>query len=220
MQRFLVALPRRQIAEAMPRNLLVLPGSMPNRSKGFDFTGAIRLVCADMARRLPELIHVDMPRVAVGVCQTRNAAMHGVFATLTPLRFQGGRLEQTIRGRRRRIQPLLDADGREFLYLLNFYLPRFLNLPLEEKLSTIVHELWHIGPQFDGDLRRHAGRCYAHGSSQKAYDALMDRLTQQWLAGDPPHHLYEFLEGSFDELAAEHGGVRGERWPAPRVVPA
>ena len=96
-------------------------------------------------------------RVAIGICQTRNGAMHGVFATLTPLRFAGGRLDETVRGRRHRIQPLVDAAGQEFLYLLNFYLPRFLNLPLEEKLSTIVHELWHIGPQFDGDLRRHDG---------------------------------------------------------------
>jgi Putative phage metallopeptidase len=194
---------------------------MPRRpSKGFDFTAAIRAVCADMARRVPELAHIEIQRVAIGVCQTRNGAMHGVFATLTPLRFEGGLVERAVRGRRRRIQPLVDSLGQEFLYLLNFYLPRFLNLPLEEKLSTITHELWHIGPQFDGDLRRHPGRCYAHGHSQRQYDAQMDRLTQQWLALDPPHHLYEFLELTFDELAAEHGGIRGDRWPVPKILPA
>lgn len=193
---------------------------MAHRSKGFDFTAAVRRICVDMASRTAELRHIDMARVAIGVCQTRNGAMHGVFATLTPLRFAFGELHKVVRGRRHRIQPLTDGAGQEFLYLLNFYLPRFMNLPLEEKLSTIVHELWHIGPQFDGDLRRHAGRCYAHGHSQKAYNALMDRITQQWLAADPPHHLYEFLESNFDELAAEHGGVRGERWPIPKVMPA
>ena len=192
---------------------------MSRVSKGFDFTAAVRHICADMARRVPDLSHIDMPRVAVGICQTRKAALHGVFATLTPLRFEGGRLDKTVRGRRLRIQPLVDGSGREYLYLLNFYLPRFLNLPLEEKLSTIVHELWHIGPEFNGDLRRHAGRCYAHGHSQRQYNAQMDRLTQQWLAADPPHHLYEFLESAFDDLRAEHGGVQGQRWPAPRMTP-
>jgi hypothetical protein len=191
---------------------------MSRASKGFDFTGDIRLVCADMTRRVPELSHIDVERVAIGICQTRKPAMHGVFATLTPLRFEGGSVDKMVRGRRRRIQPLVDGAGREFLYLLNFYLPRFLNLSLEDKLSTIVHELWHIGPEFDGDLRRHAGRCYAHGHSQRAYDARMDRLTQQWLAANPPHHLYEFLERRFDELAAEHGGVRGQRWPTPKML--
>jgi hypothetical protein len=124
------------------------------------------------------------------------------------------------RGRGYRIQSLIDDQGGEFLYLLSFYLPRFLDLPLEGKLSTIVHELWHVGPLFDGDLRRHEGRCYAHGRSQRAYDAAMDRLAQQWLAADPPVHVYEFLAVGYDELRAEYGGVRGDRWPAPRLVPA
>jgi hypothetical protein len=193
---------------------------MATRSKGFDFTAAVRRLCGDMARRTPELAHIETDRVAIGVCRTRSAAMHGVFATLTPLRFAEGRLERVVRGRRYRIQPLVDAEGREFLYLLSLYLPRFQNLPLEEKLSTIVHELWHIGPRFDGDLRRHPGRCYAHGASQRAYDAVVDRIAQRWLAADPPPFLYEFLERSFDELAAEHGGVRGDRWPAPKLAPA
>jgi hypothetical protein len=103
---------------------------------------------------------------------------------------------------------------------MTFYLPRFQDLLLEEKLSTLLHELWHIGPQFDGDLRRHEGRCYAHGRSQRVYDAAMDRLAQRWLAADPPAHLYEFLSLPFDALRAEHGGVRGQRWPAPKLMPA
>jgi hypothetical protein len=168
---------------------------------------------------LPPLSHVDVDRVAIGACRTRNGSAHGVFATLTPLRFAGGEEFQNVRGRRRRIEPILDSDGREFLYLLNFYIPRFLDLPLEEKLSTIVHELWHIGPRVDGDLRRHAGRCYAHGHSKKAYDDEMDRLTRDWLAADPPHHLYEFLQHSFEELIAEVGPLRATRWPAPKIVP-
>ena len=193
---------------------------MPKPSKGFDFTAAVRAVCTDMAVRLPELSHIHMQRVAVGVCQTRKATSHGVFATLTPLRFESGQQERIVRGRRYRIEPLVDPHGSEYLYLLAFYLPRFQNMPLEEKLSTIVHELWHIGPEFDGDLRRHAGRCYAHGKSQKKYDAQMDLLAQRWLAANPPAHLYEFLEHTFDDLVAEHQGIRGRRWRPPRMVPA
>ncbi len=48
----------------------------------------------------------------------------------------------------------------------------------------------------------------------------MDRLTQQWLASDPPHHLYDWLSSDFDELVAEHGGIRGDRWPVPKLIPA
>ncbi len=190
------------------------------KSRGFDLTAAVRIICVDMAARVPELRHIDMQRVGVGLRRARHREPHGVYATLTPLRFAEGRLHAMRRGRHWRIQPLVDAAGRELLYLLCFYVPRFLDLPLEAKLSTIVHELWHIGPAFDGDLRRHDGRCYAHGPSQRKYDAAMDRLAQRWLAADPPPHLYEFLGRTYDELAAEHGAIRGERWPVPRLAPA
>jgi hypothetical protein len=193
---------------------------MLRRAKGFDVTAALRAICADMAVRLPELAHLHVPRVAVGLRHARHRQPYGLYATLTPLRFAEGREHDVRRGRRYRIQPLVDAAGVEFLYLLSFYVPRFLDLSLEDKLSTIIHELWHIGPRFDGDLRRHEGRCYAHGPSQRKYDAAMDRLAQSWLAADPPAHLYEFLSRNFDELRAEFGGIRGERWPTPRLAPA
>lgn len=188
-------------------------------SHGFDFCEAMRHLCADMTRRLPELRHINLTRVAISLCQTRKNVSHGIYASLTPLRFEAGAKTTVRRGRRYAVEAVIDSNGREYLYILSFYLPRFMTTSLEEKLSTVVHELWHISPAFDGDLRRHAGRCYAHGPSQKQYDALMDRLAQRWLALDPPSHLYDFLMGDCDELIAEHGRITGTRWPNPQLVP-
>ena len=58
--------------------------------------------------------------------------------------------------------------GVEMMYILKFYLPRFQNESFEEKLTTIFHELWHISGDFNGDIRRHAGRCYVHTSSERS----------------------------------------------------
>ncbi|TWT88096.1 hypothetical protein Mal64_15680 [Pseudobythopirellula maris] len=185
---------------------------------GFDFTTAVAAVCRDMTRRVPELGHIDMDRVAVGFCQARKRGKYGVQATLTPMRFERGAETKRVRGRTYGCSRLFDAQGREQLYLLNFYLPRFQDGPLEEKLTTVVHELWHISAEFDGDLRRHAGRCYAHGSSQKKFDEHAARLAREWLAADPPPGLWAFLELSFDDLVAEHGTVRGARYRAPKLV--
>ncbi len=127
-----------------------------------DFTARMRAICVDMTQRLDELAHIDMNRVAVCFCQARKRVRHGIFASLTPLRFQGGQTTTVRRGRTMAIQRMLDREGREMLYLLSFYVPRFLDLDLREKLITIVHELWHISPHFNGDIRRHEGRCYAH----------------------------------------------------------
>jgi predicted metallopeptidase len=192
---------------------------MDGSSHGFDFTAAMRLLCSDMVTRLSELGHIDLELVAIGLCQTRQSGSHGLYASLTPLKFEAGASEQVLEGRRYGVQSLCDLHGRELLYILSFYLPRFLNTSLEEKLSTVLHELWHISPEFDGDLRRHAGRCYAHGSSQQEYDAQMDRLAQRWLALDPPGHLYDLLAVDFAELEAEHGKVVGARWPTPKLLP-
>src|SRR5437763_1714084 len=132
----------------------------------FDFTLHIRRLCDDIVSRVGELSHIDMSRVAVSVCQTRKPVQHGIFASLTPLRFVGGSPTTTRRGRQMTVEPVLDKSGREMLYILSFYLPRFQNLDLREKLITVLHELWHVSLDFNGDLRRHEGRYHAHTHSQ------------------------------------------------------
>ena len=205
---------------AARRNQVIRSQAIAERSSGgFDFTTAMRRVCDDMVARLPDLAHIRLEQVAVSFCQARKDVSHGMQASLTPLRFAGGATSTVRRGRRYTCQAVLDPAGREYLYILNFYLPRFLNHSIEEKLSTIVHELWHISPAFDGDLRRHSGRCYAHGASQRAYDAHVSALARQWLALDPPYAVYEFLELDCQELAAEHGALYGTQIRAPKLVP-
>jgi hypothetical protein len=185
----------------------------------FDFTWHIRRLCVDMAGRLPDLAHIDMGRVAVTFCQTRKAVPHGMFASLTPLRFAGGSETTIRRGRPHRIERVCDAGGREMLYILSFYLPRFQNLDFREKLITVVHELWHISPDFSGDIRRHEGRYHAHTHSQAEYDEDMGRLADRWLSLRPPEETWVFLRDNFRQLAGRYGGIVGMRIRRPRILP-
>ena len=189
------------------------------KKNGFDFSTHIYNICVDMAERLPDLQHIHMPQVMVGFRQARKNVMHGLQASLTPMRFENGSLETVRRGKKYTLQRVYNAEGEEYLYLLNFYLPRFLNHSLEEKLTTIVHELWHISPEFDGDLRRHEGRCYVHGTSEEEYDATSRRLAQAWLSHNPPSELYTFLGSNYQGLLEEYGGVFGRKVPAPKLIP-
>ena len=186
---------------------------------GFDFTSHLRHLCQDMTTRVDRLGHVDMSRVAVSFSQARKATEHGMYASLTPMRFADGRPHAVRRGRKWGVQRLHDDTGREMLYILNFYLPRFLDLEFREKLTTIAHELWHVSPKFNGDIRRFAGRCFAHGSSQKQYDTVVDILVDRWLAADPPESVYGFLRLSYRDLIAHHGRVYGRRVPTPKLIP-
>jgi hypothetical protein len=105
------------------------------------------------------------------------------------------------------------------LYILTFYLPRFLDQPFREKVSTVFHELYHIGPRFDGDLRRFGGRYHVHSKSQKEYDALAERFADAYLARRPPERVVGFLRQRFSGLERLHGRVVGLQVPVPKLLP-
>lgn len=190
----------------------------PGSPAGFDFTFHVGRLCNDLCERLTQLSHIDMVRVAIRFCQVRKAVSHGVQATLTPLRFAGGSVSTVRGGRRYSIERIFSPAGQEMLYLLSFYLPRFLNLPFAEKLATVIHELWHISPDFDGDLRRFSGRCYAHGRREEHYHAAMGQMAAQWLALSPPEEIYQFLHYDFRQLRERFGPVYGTRIATPKLI--
>jgi len=184
----------------------------------FDFSAAMTRLCVDATDRVDELLHIDMSRVAVSFAQTRRRVLHGLQAKLTPMRFEGGALTTHRNGRMWTCQRLIH-DSREMLYILTFYLPRFLDQPFHEKLTTVTHELLHVSPRFDGDLRRFDGRCYMHSPRQKEFDRQASDLARKYLAGGPSPELYEFLRYDFRGLVRRHGTVVGLQVPIPKLIP-
>jgi hypothetical protein len=183
----------------------------------FDFTLAMRRLCVDISQRLEDFAHVRMDQVAVTFAQARRRVPHGLQAKLTPLRFEGGDLVTRRRGKLWTIQRWY-AGEVEMLYILTFYLPRFLEQSFSEKLITVMHELYHISPAFDGDIRRLPGHYHVHSHSQKEYDKRMDDLVDRYLASNPPEQHYRFLRVGFRDLAARHGSVVGIRVPIPKLL--
>jgi hypothetical protein len=190
----------------------------PQSSKPFNYTEAMAEVVRDVVATLPELAHVDLDRVLLSIAQARQASQHGVYASCVPLRFEGGALESQI-GRRRYRMPALKHQGREMLYVIYFMLPRFhTEQDYHGKLATIIHELYHISPQFDGDIRRFAGKNFAHGHSRERYHAAMCRLADRYLATSPKARAFEFLTTPFAELLERPGGVVGTCVRRPKAA--
>ncbi len=186
----------------------------------FDYTDAVRKLCEDICFRVPEFGNIRMDRVAVSFSQTRNNSSYGVYASLTPLRFEGGRRTMLSRGKEWEVQRLPHESGvGDYLYILYVCVPRFMNLKLTMKLETIIHELFHIGPKFNGDLRRFEGRCYAHGSSVRSYDNKVRQLLKTWLDQDPPTEVWNFLQLNYRELCDRFGSVGGLKIPPPKIIP-
>lgn len=184
----------------------------------FDFCGHVHRLIGDIVTRCETMEHVRVPQLLLAVTQARNAHPHGLQARVTPLRFARGKLVHARRGVPYQVQRYF-LGSHEYLYLMSFCLPRFLNLDFDQKITTIFHELYHISPEFDGDLRRHEGRCFIHSHSQRNYDAQMAKLASAYLRTNPDPSLYAFLRLNFAQLQRRHGSVRGVVVPRPKLVP-
>ena len=184
-----------------------------------NLTGEMERLIRDITARTPQLEHVAPEKLLVCV-STGRPSPGGSLAKIHPLRFAGGeRTVKTRRGRRNVLctMPSITHQGEEMLYVIYFLVPRFLELPFREKLITVFHELYHISPACDGDIRRFPGRNYAHGSSTKSYNALMGSLVDDYLERLPEPTALSFLEGDLAALRSRHSAIVARRLQTPRI---
>lgn len=194
----------------------VLPAS--DATAPFDFSAAMARLCADVAARCEPFRHIHMPRILVSFTPSRNRSRYGLQARVTPLRFRNGALTRRHGAVEYQVQRFF-VNGHEMLYLLTFCLPRFLDQSFDEKLITVFHELFHVNPAFDGDLRRHAGRYAVHSHSKARYDSHMAELAREYVADHPEPRLFGFLEAGYRELWDRHGGIVAAVVPRPKLLP-
>lgn len=185
-----------------------------------DLSARLDALCRNLCVTLPQLAHIDPDRLLFTLVRSRAQGLHGTYARIVPLRFAGGASE--ITRRRGRIEetyrmPALHHGGREIYYLISLLVPRFLRLPLEQKLTTVLHELYHISPDCDGDIRRLGGRNFAHGHSRAVYDRHIGQLLTAYLATNPEPELLAALD--IDEAGWRTHSYRltGLAIPLPRA---
>jgi len=175
-----------------------------------------RLV-AHVVGNCPELSHVKLEHMLVCVSRCRHGGRRGVHARLVPLRFQEGATTRHLGERVYRI-PEFTYQGREILYLVYFYLPRFLESPqVEDKLATVFHELYHVHPECNGDLRRFPGRAYAHGPSRRRYHERARAMARRYLAAADGDRPWWFLDYDFTTLESRVGPIIGRHVGLPHV---
>jgi len=177
------------------------------------FAGGERSVKARRGRRS---VLCTMPSIT----HRGEEMLYVIYFLIPRLRFAGG--ERSVKARRGRrsvlcTMPSITHRGEEMLYVIYFLIPRFLELSFREKMITIFHELYHISPACDGDIRRFPGRNYAHGSSTKSYNLLMGQLVDRYLETIPDRFALNFLEGDLAALRSRHSAIVARRLQAPRI---
>ncbi|HET6418588.1 MAG TPA: putative metallopeptidase [Geobacteraceae bacterium] len=188
--------------------------------KVLNLTGELEKLIGEIASQVRELNHVDPSRVLVCVASTRGGGVHGTYAKIHALRFPGGERTSAMRRGSKRVtctMPTITHRGMEMLYVVYFLVPRFLNLSHREKLITVFHELYHISPMFDGDIRRFPGKNHAHGSSRKKFDAVVAELVDEWLRSRVGAALPDFIREDMESIRAKYRVIVGRRLAAPRI---
>ena len=175
-----------------------------------DYTEHMDQILRSWCGKYPQLSYIDMDRVVLSVAKCRSKSLRGTYASVTSLRFPGGAVNRQCGGRIYRWPKVL-KNGHEALYLIKFYLPRFHNLSFEDKVATILHELYHIDPKFNGDFRNFGGRHWAHGSSRASYDAMFAPLTREIVKRHGPM-CDLFLNCRFSTLLKRFGDIYGQRY--------
>ncbi|MBP7734709.1 MAG: hypothetical protein KA369_01925 [Spirochaetes bacterium] len=189
----------------------------PRPDDRIDLSQALTAVIADIVRRCGPLGHIDVNRLLVCVGSNRGGRYGGLYGKLIPLRFKDGSSLLRFRGRIYAL-PEITSNGASCLYIIYFYMPRFFDLSWEEKLRVIFHELYHISPEFDGDIRRMGAVKAAHGHSKKRYDSLFDselQIYKNHIQGTP---LVDFLSMKSQDLYARYRRVTAVRMKHPRPI--
>ena len=154
-------------------------------------TLAVRKLVRDLARRLPELAHVRASRVLVVAGEARglSRASIGPAPGLRPRKMgkPQGKLQRKGSARGAAAHPTV--HGKPVLYVMTLRPLWFLASTPEERVATVIHELYHLSSRFDGGL--HAGRKHAKISRQR-YDRRVRELLGRYLARAPHQVLAPF----------------------------
>ncbi|OGQ37138.1 MAG: hypothetical protein A3F16_01665 [Deltaproteobacteria bacterium RIFCSPHIGHO2_12_FULL_43_9] len=184
----------------------------------FSFDLAMQNLIEDIIENCAYFQHVDLGRVAISVKPSKVSGLDGVYAQIFPLRYKNGAFSgvEKVGNRleRYRVDPVY-RGRREMLYILYFYLPRFFNLSFIEKMTTIFHELYHISPEFNGDLRRFPGKNFMHGVSVGKYDSLMTALAKDYLFRTSSLEKSDFLRFGSRSVEKRYGKLLYSRLPEP-----
>lgn len=162
-------------------------------SDSINLTDVLSLIIHDMIKSTEEFRSFDMNRILVCCASNRKDCRGAIYGKLCPLRFKDGSEIIKHNGRFYTI-PKLKVNDTEILYIIYFYIPKFFNLSAKDKVNVMFHELYHISPEFNGDIRRMGKFKSAHGHSRKAFEEKYIEYADTFFEKVKDAPYYNFLQ--------------------------
>jgi predicted metallopeptidase len=162
--------------------------------------------------------HIDTTKLIVCLSSNKKNGRGSIYGKLVPFKFKNGSDTVTFKGKYYSI-PRITNNGTDILYAIYFHLPRFFDLPADKKLNVIFHELYHISPDFNGDIRRMGNVKKAHGSSKKRFDLKFENEVKSFYEYISKTYFLDFLRMDSKSLKNKyHIYARRMKIPKPIVI--
>lgn len=163
--------------------------------------------------------HIKIENIIVSLSTNRkNSRRSYTYGKCVPLKFKDGADFTYQRGVKFQIPEVVE-NGNIILYALSFFNPRFFELTSEEKLRVIFHEMYHISPDFNGDIRRFGRSGSAHGSSRKKFDSFFEKEQNDFYNFLANSDILKILEMPYNELFSSFNNIFFNRFKPPKPFP-
>lgn len=181
-----------------------------------NITDTLTLLTAHIIEETDIFSHIDLDSCLVCISSNRKNSRGAIYGKVVPLKFKNGSSTVTYRGNLYHM-PRVEHRGKELLYLIYYYMPRFFDLSAREKCNVIFHELYHISPWFNGDIRRMGKKKAAHGHSKKHFDTHYEKQLEDYMHMVENTPFIKFLNLTSRDLY-RHFNVVGRRMKIPKPV--
>ncbi len=193
----------------------------------FSITSDEKLEFLDVTQMLKEIIfviterydsfrHINVENILITLATNRATSRRSLtFGKCVPLKFEGGERTRIYKNRKIAVPTVVIKD-KIILYMIVFYKPHFFDLPLEYKIKVIFHELYHISPLFNGDIRRFGTRKSAHGFSREKYDMYFIDEMNDFVDFIKKTKYKKVLEMNYKQLHKNFGSVKFLRMKIPK----
>lgn len=163
------------------------------KKQKLDITEVLLRLIEQISANIKSFSHIDTGRILVCLASNKSNSRGGIYGKLVPMKFKNGSDILSFRGKYYTM-PAVINNGIQLLYIVYFYIPKFFDLDPFEKLKVVFHELYHISPEFNGDIRRMGAVKKAHGSSRKKFDLNFEKDVRAFYESIADTEYMDFLK--------------------------
>ena len=178
-----------------------------------NYTDLAARIVRDVTRHIPEFAMIDPARIAVLAAARCSGTSTGNLAVCYGLRreikptfsiwfYPGSRSVFAVSQWFRHVAPRVVLNGQDAAYMIMLRLPRLLKA---NPLEILIHELYHIHPNFDRTLRPER-----HG---KFFDSEVRRMMAHYLRRRGETDLAERAQMRLPQILREHEGIIADGVP-------